>query len=144
MLGYHPYHDARGADGAKFRLYMVPMLGVWEEYYTLRLTALPARDLWQPNMSSGEWEAYQKASEPRPIGEWPGFRPAEGTRPDSSENWEAAWGFVTLREGDTDPEYFSGYTEAMRAWRDTHAEAVACYLADLWTAIREYQEAYNV
>lgn len=143
MLKY-PYHDARGADGAEFRLYMVPMLGVWEAFYTLRLAALPTRDLWRPDMSPAEYRVYQEASRPRPIGEWPGFRPAEGTRPDSAGNWEAAWGFVTLREGDTDREYFNGYTPDMLAWRDTHAEAVACYLAELWQAIREYQEAANV
>lgn len=47
--------------------------------------------------------------------------------PESSDVDEVAataLGFFTLREGDTDSEYFDGYTTKQLAWRDEHAEQV--------------------
>lgn len=40
----------------------------------------------------------------------------------------AALGFLTLRPGDTDAEYFDDYTPAQEAWRDTHAENLSIVL----------------
>lgn len=34
-------------------------------------------------------------------------------------------GFLTLRPGDADSEYFAGYTAEQVAWRDEHAEDLA-------------------
>jgi hypothetical protein len=36
-------------------------------------------------------------------------------------------GFLTLRPGDTDSEYFDSYTDAQVAWRDEHAEDLAMF-----------------
>lgn len=38
--------------------------------------------------------------------------------------------FLTLRPGDTDADYFDSYTETQRAFCDSHAEALGCYLSD--------------
>jgi hypothetical protein len=39
-------------------------------------------------------------------------------------------GFLTLDEGDTDAEYFDGYTPEQLAWRDEYAEEYALYALD--------------
>jgi hypothetical protein len=39
-------------------------------------------------------------------------------------------GFLTLRDGDTDDEYFEGYTSEQIAWSDEHAEALAMFGMD--------------
>lgn len=36
-------------------------------------------------------------------------------------------GFLTLGEGDTDPEYFDGYTSEQVAWRDECAEDLSIF-----------------
>lgn len=66
------------------------------------------------------------------IGWWRGFNPGAGTAIDSEAMWESIWGFVTLRPGDTDSEYFSDYTPAMMAFAEGPAEAVA------WEAVRRF------
>ena len=45
---------------------------------------------------------------------------------DSDGAVEAIMGFLTLRPGDTDPEYFEGYTAEQREYCAHHAEALAC------------------
>ena len=54
------------------------------------------------------------------------FRPSPLHAWDSDETVAAVMGFLTLRLGDTDRDYFDGYTAAQRAFRDTHAETLAC------------------
>lgn len=44
---------------------------------------------------------------------------------DSGETVRALMGFLTLKPGDTDPEYFSGYTTEQLAWSRHHAEELA-------------------
>ncbi|GAA1122420.1 hypothetical protein [Nocardiopsis composta] len=55
-----------------------------------------------------------------------------GTPPAVSEDRAAthALVFLTLRPGDTDPEWFSGYTPEQVAWCDTHAESLGECLWD--------------
>lgn len=43
---------------------------------------------------------------------------------DSNESVESLMSFLTVREGDTDSEYFDGYTERQIEFRDEHAEAL--------------------
>ncbi len=43
---------------------------------------------------------------------------------DSDEAVEAIMGFLTLRPGDTDPEYFAGYTAEQADYCAQHAEAL--------------------
>ena len=43
---------------------------------------------------------------------------------DSDESIAALMGFLTLRPGDTDAEYFEDYTDVQRDFCDQHAEAL--------------------
>lgn len=45
---------------------------------------------------------------------------------DSDDNVHGLMGFLTLRPGDTDADYFDGYTDAQRAYCSAHAEALSC------------------
>lgn len=45
---------------------------------------------------------------------------------DSDDNVHGLMGFLTLRPGDTDAEYFEGYTAEQRAYCSAHAEALSC------------------
>lgn len=58
------------------------------------------------------------------VGIWHDFRPGMLHAIDSPAAWAAAWSFVTLRPGDTDPEYFDDYTSDMLAFMDGDAEMV--------------------
>lgn len=58
------------------------------------------------------------------IGIWHDFAPSPMHAIDSRESWYAIWSFVTLRQGDTDSEYFDNYTAEMLAFRDGDAEHV--------------------
>jgi hypothetical protein len=44
---------------------------------------------------------------------------------DSDRAISALMGFLTLRPGDTDPDYFKDYTDAQRDFCDQHAERLA-------------------
>ena len=58
------------------------------------------------------------------------FRPSPLHAWDSDATIEALLGFLTLRPGDTDAEYFARYTPAQRAFCEQHAES-------LWLAASE-------
>jgi len=45
---------------------------------------------------------------------------------DSDSACASLLGFLTLRPGDTDAEYFENYTDAQREFADAHAERLAC------------------
>lgn len=49
---------------------------------------------------------------------------------DSDACTRSLMAFLTLRPGDTDPDYFDGYTAEQLAYCSAHAEALACYVAD--------------
>ena len=53
------------------------------------------------------------------------FRPSPLHAWDSDDTVAAIMGFLTLRLGDTDRDYFDGYTAEQIAFRDTHAETLA-------------------
>lgn len=46
---------------------------------------------------------------------------------DSDEALRGLMGFLTLRPGDTDPEYFEGYTPRQLEWAETHGEELSLY-----------------
>lgn len=46
---------------------------------------------------------------------------------DSDETCAALLGFLTLRPGDTDKEYFENYTPEQMEFAETHAEALLAY-----------------
>ena len=64
------------------------------------------------------------------------FRPSPLHAWDSDETVAAIMGFTTLRLGDTDREYFENYTAEQTAFRDTHAEALACEVYARFEAVR--------
>lgn len=45
---------------------------------------------------------------------------------DSDASVASLLSFLTLRPGDTDAEYFDGYTDAQLAFADEHAETLSC------------------
>ena len=45
---------------------------------------------------------------------------------DGDDAVEGLMGFLTLRPGDTDPDYFAGYTPEQMAFCEQHAEALSC------------------
>lgn len=51
---------------------------------------------------------------------------APGHAIDSDSAVEGIMGYLTLRPGDTDDEYFENYTDAQREFCEQHAEALAC------------------
>lgn len=53
------------------------------------------------------------------------YSPGPGNTTDGDASVRGLLGFLTLRPGDTDREYFEGYTEAQRDYCDAHAEALA-------------------
>lgn len=58
------------------------------------------------------------------------FGCAPGTSIDSDECLRSILGFLTLRPGDTDPDYFADYTEAQRAFAEGDAEDLVCWSID--------------
>jgi len=58
------------------------------------------------------------------------FGPSPMHAVDSDETVAALLGFLTLRPGDTDAEYFENYTDDQRTFCDQHAETLACYCMD--------------
>ncbi len=49
---------------------------------------------------------------------------------DGKEALRALMGFLTLRPGDTDREYFAGYSKRQLAFASEHAEALSAAVAD--------------
>ena len=49
---------------------------------------------------------------------------------DSDKALASLLAFLTLRPGDTDPEYFEKYTEKQLAYCALHAESLSCYCSD--------------
>lgn len=45
---------------------------------------------------------------------------------DSDETVAALMGFLTLRPGDTDADYFDDYTDAQKEYCEQHAETLGC------------------
>lgn len=57
------------------------------------------------------------------------FGRAPGDTSDGDATVAGIMGFLTLREGDTDNEYFAGYTAEQLAFSEQHAEALSCEVA---------------
>jgi len=49
---------------------------------------------------------------------------------DSDDAVVCLMGFLTLRPGDTDPEYFDDYTAFQLEYADQHAEALSCEVSN--------------
>jgi hypothetical protein len=66
----------------------------------------------------------------RTIFEGQDFSPGMATCIDSDDAVRGILGFLTLKDGDTDSEYFDSYTPEQLAWRDEHAERLYLYGLD--------------
>ncbi len=51
---------------------------------------------------------------------------------DSEETANSIMGFLTLRPGDTDADYFAKYTPEQLAFCEEDAESLACAVSDKW------------
>ena len=59
---------------------------------------------------------------------------------DNDETVKALLGFLTLRPGDTDAEYFANYTERQLDFADTDAEALSLWTLDDAPALPDWQD----
>ncbi len=74
--------------------------------------------------------AYRFTQDGAPIFEGADFACAPGHAIDSDSCVECLMGFLTMRKGDTDAEYFANYTPAQTHFSETHAETLACEVAN--------------
>jgi hypothetical protein len=58
---------------------------------------------------------------------------------DSDNTVRSIMNFLTLRPGDTDKEYFDGYSEAQLAYCSAYAEALSWYCSECWHRPKGYQ-----
>lgn len=58
------------------------------------------------------------------------FQSGCGAPVDYADAARSLMGFLTLREGDTDADYFDRYTPEQIAWRDEYAEGLGIYGMD--------------
>lgn len=71
------------------------------------------------------WLTYRLTSQGRTIFEGDDFGASPMHGIDSDEAVKALMGFLTLRPGDTDKEYFNKYTPRQLAFANEHAEHLA-------------------
>jgi hypothetical protein len=62
------------------------------------------------------------------------FRPGLSTAPDSDAAAGALIGFLSLKPGDTDPDYFADYSERQMDFAREHGEDLAVWADDLENA----------
>ncbi len=86
---------------------------------------------------SGQWRedgktpiGYRFYHDDRLIFEGDDVAVPAGQTLDGDQTVRGVLGFVALRPGDVEADYFTGYTPAQLAWRDQHAEDLAGLLAE--------------
>ena len=84
-------------------------------------------DMYYLGLDRIGYEFYQhdKEEEVRLIFSGDDFRPSPIDAVDGDEAVKALMTFLTLRVGDTDPEYFANDTPEQAEFRDTHAESLS-------------------
>lgn len=95
-------------------------------YFVLNMWATGGRD-WRGQTTIAYRLAQHDRVGRRVLFEAADFHGSPMDADDSDATVAALLGFLTLRPGDTDREYFDDYTEEQRAFADTHAEALGCY-----------------
>lgn len=70
--------------------------------------------------------AYRLTQDGKTLFAGADFACAPGHAIDSDNCVESLMGFLTLREGDTDAEYFADYTPEQLEFSQTHAETLGC------------------
>lgn len=73
---------------------------------------------------------YRLSENGRPLFQGEDFAGSPRHADDSNATMAALLNFLTLRPGDTDADYFGGYTDAQRAFCTFHAEALSCYVSE--------------
>ena len=104
---------------------------------TVRLS--PYRRGMGPTFTLTMWDTYKREGERTCIGyrltmsensertvlfQGEDYKPSPMHAIDSDDSVNGLLGFLTLRPGDTDDEYFESYTEAQLAYCSAHAEAL--------------------
>lgn len=104
-----------------------------ERLRTIRLT--PYRPNQGSRFSLTTWDTGQRSNgrpllqyrlcmDGKPLFQGSDYSPSPLTCIDSDESLFELLVFLTLRPGDTDPEYFENYTPDQMAFCDAHAEAL--------------------
>lgn len=90
--------------------------------------------LWHTNRRDWRRQSYlryelaqlEKGKPARVIFEGDDYSPSPCAAIDSDESVAGIMGFLTLRPGDTDDEYFETYSPAQVEFCEKHAEALSC------------------
>jgi hypothetical protein len=105
---------------------------VWsEDEFTLRLWDTGRTDSYGKTVLR-----YQFALGDETIFEGDDFCPGLGMVIDSDEVVGGLLGFLSLRPGDTDSEYFAGYSDRQRWFADTHGEYLSLLAMELEEGVR--------
>lgn len=75
--------------------------------------------------------AFYREGELEPLFVGDDFSPPPSQSIDSDESLRSLLGFLTLRPGDTDSEYFEKYTDAQRAFAESEAEDLSFWGLDV-------------
>lgn len=76
------------------------------------------------------YRLYGPGDDAVPIFEGEDFGCSPMHAADSDETLRSLLGFLTLRPGDTDDEYFEGYTPRQMAWVESYAEELSLWADD--------------
>jgi hypothetical protein len=95
---------------------------------TFRLTMFDAVSSWPRTRVPYRLTMHDGRTPPIVLFEGDDFGPSPMHAIDSDATVRALMGFLTLRPGDTDADYFDAYTDTQRVFCGLHAESLAaCY-----------------
>lgn len=94
-------------------------------YFTLHTWATTRRDHRGQTVIGYELRQHTPGTKPVTIFQGQDFRASPTDADDSDEALAALLGFLTLRPGDADSEYFEGYTPEQIAFCEQHADALS-------------------
>ena len=92
---------------------------------TFRLTMFDAVSSWPRTRVPYRLTMHDGRTPPVVLFEGDDFGPGPMHAIDSDASVRALMVFLTLRPGDTDPDYFDAYTDAQRRFCELHAESLA-------------------
>lgn len=95
-------------------------------HFALHMWATTRRDHRGQTVIGYELRQYAKGAKPVMIFTGEDFCGSPLHADDADETVAALLGFLTLRPGDTDADYFERYTPAQLEFCDQHAEALCC------------------
>ena len=95
-------------------------------HFTLHTWATTRRDDRGQTVIGYELRQHTPGAKPITLFQGEDFCASPMDADDSDEALAALLGFLTLRPGDTDDEYFEDYTPTQLAFCEQHAEALSC------------------